>query len=163
MSMCFESVTRRERVDRTTQVGNTIRGLCLCLLCSIAAGSRHARPATRGVFGNIALDPDIPAPLQRVGFRAQAAQGLRWALDGKAFGPADEECAWTARPGAHELKLVGAGGARRPPPLDSRVPGALWRMALNCAVAGAQASTFSSSSGGSPGSSSGVYSGESER
>jgi penicillin-binding protein 1C len=58
----------------------------------------------------IALDPDIPAPLQRVSFRAQAAQGLRWTLDGKALGPADTNLAWAPQPGAHELQLVARDG-----------------------------------------------------
>ncbi|HEX8788869.1 MAG TPA: penicillin-binding protein 1C, partial [Telluria sp.] len=58
----------------------------------------------------IALDPDIPAPLQRVSFHAQAGQGLRWELDGKARGPADADEAWAPEAGAHELKLVASDG-----------------------------------------------------
>jgi len=64
-------------------------------------------PAERSL---IALDPDIPSPLQRVDFRAQAGQGLRWRLDGKALGPADQDVAWTPTAGEHELMLVDGGG-----------------------------------------------------
>jgi len=99
----------------------------------------------------IALDPDIPAPLQRVSFRAQAAQGLRWMLDGAALGAADVERAWAPRPGAHELKLVGADGKTV----------AVTRFEVRGGSAAGQASSFSTSSGGSE--ASGMYSGESER
>jgi len=98
----------------------------------------------------IALDPDIPAPLQRVGFHAQAGQGLRWALDGKVLGPADKTHAWAPQPGEHELKLVARDG--------KSVASARFEVR-----GGAQASIFSTSSGGSPARSSGVNSGESER
>jgi penicillin-binding protein 1C len=99
----------------------------------------------------IALDPDIPAPLQRVGLRAQAAQGLHWMMDGAGLGAADVERAWAPRPGAHELKLVGADGKAV----------AVTRFEVRGAAAGVQASSFSTSSGGSE--ASGMYSGESER
>jgi len=58
----------------------------------------------------IALDPDIPAPLQRVSFRAYGGTGLRWELDGAGAGPADRAATWAPQPGAHELKLVGEDG-----------------------------------------------------
>ena len=64
-------------------------------------------PAERSL---IALDPDIPWPLQRVDFRAQAGKGLRWRLDGATLGPADQDVAWTPAAGEHELMLVDGGG-----------------------------------------------------
>jgi penicillin-binding protein 1C len=64
-------------------------------------------PAERSV---IALDPDIPDPLQRVDFRAQAGRGLRWRLDDADLGPADQDVTWTPAPGRHALALVDGGG-----------------------------------------------------
>jgi penicillin-binding protein 1C len=101
----------------------------------------------------IALDPDIPAPLQRVGFHAQAGQGLRWELDGKVLGPADKAHAWAPQPGGHELKLVARDGKSV----------AATRFEVRGIQTPNQASIFSTSSGGSPARSSGVNSGESER
>ena len=60
----------------------------------------------------LALDPDIPPHLQRVFFRAQAGQGLRWVLDGKELGPAAESVSWRPVPGSHALALVNASGRR---------------------------------------------------
>jgi len=54
----------------------------------------------------IAIDPDIPPPLQRVLFAAAGASGaFRWALDGRLIGAADHYL-WEPRPGAHTLALV---------------------------------------------------------
>ena len=61
----------------------------------------------------IALDPDIPAQLQRIAFEAQATdERLRWALDGTDLGPATQPVLWEPRPGRHTLALVDA--AARP-------------------------------------------------
>ena len=55
----------------------------------------------------IALDPDIPAPLQRIVFEAQAGgEPLRWALDGADLGPAGNPVLWKPVPGRHRLSLV---------------------------------------------------------
>ena len=99
----------------------------------------------------IALDPDIPAPLQRVSLRAYGGAGLRWELDGADAGPADRGATWTPQPGEHEVKLVGKDGRAV--------------AAARFEVRGQLASTFSTSTGGSAGRSSGngVNSGESER
>jgi penicillin-binding protein 1C len=56
----------------------------------------------------IAIDPDIPGPLQRVMFQAQAGQGLRWRLDKENLGAADAQLAWQPTPGEHRLELVDA-------------------------------------------------------
>jgi penicillin-binding protein 1C len=58
----------------------------------------------------IAVDPDIPEPLQRVMFQAQAGQGLGWRLDGAALAPAQGDVAWRPLAGAHRLELVDSGG-----------------------------------------------------
>jgi penicillin-binding protein 1C len=56
----------------------------------------------------IALDPDIPSPLQRVVFEAQAHDDrLRWTLDGTDIGAATGVLLWPPVPGSHTLALVG--------------------------------------------------------
>jgi penicillin-binding protein 1C len=55
---------------------------------------------------SIAIDPDIPAGRQRVAFSADAANGLRWRLDGRDLGPVRGILLWAPIPGAHELALV---------------------------------------------------------
>jgi penicillin-binding protein 1C len=109
---------------------------------------RIAYPAPDSI---IALDPDIPVPLQRMPFRAYGGAGLRWELDGRNVGPADQAATWAPQPGEHELKLVGEDGRAV--------------AAARFEVRGQVASTFSTSSGGSTGRSdaSGVNKGESER
>jgi len=58
----------------------------------------------------IALDPDIPASLQRVVFQASpGAMHLGWILDGHALVPVDGEFMWTPSPGVHKLSLVRNG------------------------------------------------------
>jgi penicillin-binding protein 1C len=58
----------------------------------------------------IALDPDIPAPLQRVVFQASpGATHSRWILDGHALVLARDEFLWTPSPGVHKLSLVQKG------------------------------------------------------
>jgi penicillin-binding protein 1C len=55
----------------------------------------------------IALDPDIPPPLQRVVFEAQArGTQLRWVLDGTDLGAAADVLLWEPTPGSHTLSLV---------------------------------------------------------
>jgi penicillin-binding protein 1C len=73
-----------------------------------------------------ALDPDIPGPLQRVDFRAQAGRGLRWRLNGVELGPADQDIAWTPAPGRHALALVDGAG-RSLARVEFEVRGALGR------------------------------------
>ncbi|MBD8530901.1 penicillin-binding protein 1C [Massilia sp. CFBP 13647] len=69
-----------------------------------------ARRAPRIVYpldgSIIALDPDIPAQLERIVLRAQAGNGLRWRIDGADAGAADAALAWRPLPGEHRLELV---------------------------------------------------------
>ena len=87
-----------------------VRGSETARVQALAPGSRAPRilyPAERSL---IALDPDIPGALQRMDFRAQAAQDLRWRLDGADLGPGGQDVAWTPQAGEHELALVDEGG-----------------------------------------------------
>ncbi|HTQ25030.1 MAG TPA: penicillin-binding transpeptidase domain-containing protein, partial [Candidatus Binataceae bacterium] len=64
----------------------------------------------------IALDPDIPASLQRVAFVANAGAGAaRWTLDHRTLGPAGGVMLWAPSPGAHTLTLADSSGR----PLDT--------------------------------------------
>jgi penicillin-binding protein 1C len=58
----------------------------------------------------LAIDPDIPAYLQRVALRAQAADKLAWRLDGVNLGSARDTVKWAPRPGPHVLALVDDAG-----------------------------------------------------
>ena len=74
-----------------------------------ASAPRIVAPSDGSV---IAVDPDIPAPRQRVAFAAADAGGAaRWLLDGTDLGPAAAITLWSPVPGAHVLTLVD-GGAR---------------------------------------------------
>jgi penicillin-binding protein 1C len=133
-----------------------VRGTEVSLVEMLPPARRAPRIAYPAADSVIALDPDIPAPLQRVSFRAYGGAGLRWELDGVDAGPADQGAAWTPQPGEHELKLVGD---------DGRAVAAARFEVRGAPAPGQVASTFSTSSGGSAGRSSGngVNSGESER
>jgi penicillin-binding protein 1C len=128
-----------------------VRGTEVALVEMLPPAQRAPRIVYPAADSVIALDPDIPAPLQRVILRAYGGAGLRWQLDGADAGPADRGAAWTPQPGAHELKLVGENGRAV--------------AAARFEVRGQAASTFSTSTGGSADRSSGngVNSGESER
>jgi penicillin-binding protein 1C len=133
-----------------------VRGTETSLVEALAPARRAPRivyPVTGSI---IALDPDIPAPLQRMRLRAYGGAGLHWELDGANVGPADATATWAPQPGKHELKLVGD---------DGRVVAAARFEVRGAAVPGQPASTFSTSSGGSAerSSGSGVNRGESER
>jgi penicillin-binding protein 1C len=104
----------------------------------------------------IALDPDIPRKLQRVRFQAQGARGLAWVLDEVALDASALEAGWAPAPGKHELRLVGQDGRT------------VARARFDVRGAAQLDSSFSTSSGGSSGSSTpasgaGTNSGESER
>ena len=59
----------------------------------------------------IAVDPDIPAGLQRVAFVARAGAGAaRWTLDHRTLGPAAGVTLWAPSPGAHTLALIDNSG-----------------------------------------------------
>jgi penicillin-binding protein 1C len=133
-----------------------VRGSETAVVEMLAPSRRAPRIVYPAADSVIALDPDIPAPQQRVRFRAYGGTGLHWELDGKGLGAADQSATWAPVPGEHELKLVGEDG-RAVATARFEVRGA--------AAPGQLASTFSTSSGGSPdrSSGSGVNSGESER
>ena len=128
-----------------------VRGTEVALVEMLPPAQRAPRIVYPAADSVIALDPDIPAPLQRVSLRAYGGAGLRWELDGADAGPADRGAMWTPQPGEHEVKLVGQDGRAV--------------AAARFEVRGQLASTFSTSTGGSAGRSSGngVNSGESER
>jgi len=59
----------------------------------------------------LAFDPDVPSPLQRLVFAADAAgPGARWRLDGRELAPADAPLPWLPAVGRHRLELLGADG-----------------------------------------------------
>ncbi len=74
---------------------------------SLASGDpRILAPAPGTVT---ALDPDIPAPRQRIVFEAQASGiSLRWVLDGTDIGPAGSPFLWSPLSGRHTLSLIDA-------------------------------------------------------
>jgi penicillin-binding protein 1C len=133
-----------------------VRGTETSVVAMLPADRRAPRIAYPAADSIIALDPDIPAPLQRMTFRAYGGAGLHWELDGAGVGPADQVATWAPRPGEHELKLVGD---------DGRAVAAARFEVRGAAVPGQLASTLSTSSGGSAdrSSGSGVNRGESER
>jgi penicillin-binding protein 1C len=148
-----------------------VRGSETAVVEMLAPARRAPRIVYPAADSIIALDPDIPAPQQRVRFRAYGGAGLHWELDGTALGAADQSATWAPVPGEHELKLVGEDGravaaarfeVRGAAEADAAAPGVA---TPGVATPGQPASTFSTSSGGSPDRSSGrgVNSGESER
>jgi penicillin-binding protein 1C len=138
-----------------------VRGSETAVVEMLAPARRAPRIVYPAADSIIALGPDIPAPQQRVRFRAYGGSGLHWELDGTGLGPADRSETWAPVPGGHELKLVGDDG-RAVSVARFEVRGAA---AAGAAAPGQLASSFSTSSGGSPDRSSGrgVNSGESER
>jgi penicillin-binding protein 1C len=60
-----------------------------------------------------AVDPDIPSDRQRVPLRASGGRGLKWRLDGRLLGPADQEVPIVPTPGAHRLALVDGDGEEK--------------------------------------------------
>ena len=59
----------------------------------------------------IALDPDVPEPLQRVGFKAsQGTAGYRWYLNGQPAGGVAATHFWKPALGSHTLSLQNMAG-----------------------------------------------------
>jgi penicillin-binding protein 1C len=70
--------------------------------------ARIASPANATV---VALDPDIPARVQRIPLRARGKlAGLAFELDGTRVGAADRPLLWSPVPGVHILALVDDSG-----------------------------------------------------
>lgn len=88
-----------------------VRGTESALVTVVPSTERVPRILYPGEAAILAVDPDIPDRLERVVFRAQAARGLSWRLDGQVLGPASEEFPWQPLSGAHELALVDGAGA----------------------------------------------------
>ncbi len=72
-----------------------------------APRARVVRPVSGTI---VALDPDIPASVQRVDFEADGGAGLRWSLNGRDLGAADHALEWTPVPGDYALTLVDGAG-----------------------------------------------------
>ncbi|NHZ78676.1 penicillin-binding protein 1C [Massilia sp. CCM 8695] len=83
-----------------------VRGTESAQVTLLGAQQRRAAILYPGPASVIAIDPDIPAGLERVVFRAQGAAGLAWRLDGVALGAASAGHAWQPVAGEHELALV---------------------------------------------------------
>ncbi len=60
----------------------------------------------------IALDPDIPPPLQRLPLRLSSGgeSGWRWRMDGRSIGRATAPLTWLPRPGRHRLSVEDGAG-----------------------------------------------------
>lgn len=59
----------------------------------------------------IALDPDIPAHLQKVFLISESEEKeLRWSLDGSAIAQTGKTVAWTPQKGNHQLELMDING-----------------------------------------------------
>jgi penicillin-binding protein 1C len=81
-----------------------------------AAGTGARRISSPEDGAVVAIDPDMPAAVQRLRFEAAAPvpPGAAWRLDGKRLGPA-RPLPWMPWPGRHVLELLDGGGA----PLDT--------------------------------------------
>ena len=85
-----------------------IKGTEGAVVALVPPAARTPRIVYPGQASIIAIDPDIPAAIERVSFQAQAGQGLTWQLDGAALAPADASYAWRPVAGEHALALVDA-------------------------------------------------------
>jgi penicillin-binding protein 1C len=143
-----------------------VRGTETASVELLAPGQRQPKIVYPADSTLIALDPDIPAGLQRVRFQAQGGGGLAWVLDGVELEAAALEAGWAPVPGKHELQLVGRDGR----PLASarfEVRGeAQLVSSFSTSSGGSSASSPASnatSSGAPEGTAGGTNSGESER
>ena len=74
---------------------------------TLVLATGHPRIVAPATGTLIALDPDIPRPLQRIVFQAQGhGTQLRWLLDGADLGAAAKIFLWEPAPGSHTLSLV---------------------------------------------------------
>jgi penicillin-binding protein 1C len=79
---------------------------------ALSSGDEIARISSPANGMVIALDPDIPAHLQRLPFLAKGIdRSARFLLDGEPIGSAAQGVLWAPRAGAHRLVLVSAGGS----------------------------------------------------
>jgi len=90
-----------------------VAGTQVNLIATKPAATARAGIAYPGNGTIIAVDPDMPAAVQRVRFlAAPRVAGQRWQLDGEVLGMADEPVFWSPRPGYHDLILVDSGGVQ---------------------------------------------------
>lgn len=87
-----------------------LRGTETALVEDLPASRRTPKIVYPLDGGIVAVDPDIPARVERILFRAQGAGEHRWRLDGQDFGPAASPLPWQPVPGEHRLDLVDADG-----------------------------------------------------
>ena len=88
-----------------------IDGTAQATVTAAGPGDAIARIASPANATVIALDPDIPASVQRVRIAAKgAATGLRFRLDGALLGPAAGGVMWKPAFGSHRLALEDARG-----------------------------------------------------
>ncbi|HKD68447.1 MAG TPA: penicillin-binding protein 1C [Candidatus Binataceae bacterium] len=77
----------------------------------VRLNNRNPRILSPAADTIIALDPDIPRPLQRVTFEAgPATTSARWKLDARDMGSAAELVLWPPTPGVHVLALTDRSG-----------------------------------------------------
>jgi penicillin-binding protein 1C len=76
----------------------------------LPALGKRARIVYPGSGMVLAVDPDVPAALQRVVLRADAGAGHGFVMNGESLGAADRPLAWRPRPGHHLLQLQDATG-----------------------------------------------------
>jgi penicillin-binding protein 1C len=143
-----------------------VRGTETASVELLAPGRRQPKIVYPVDSSLIALDPDIPARLQRVRFQAQGGAGLAWLLDGEELETAALEAGWAPVPGKHELQLVGRDG-RSVASARFEVRGeAQLVSSFSTSSGGSSASSPASnatSSGAPEGAAAGTNSGESER
>jgi penicillin-binding protein 1C len=89
-----------------------VAGTQASMIAAKPAATARAGIAYPGNGTIIAIDPDMPAAVQRVRFlAAPQLAGQRWQLDGEVLGAPEEPVFWAPRPGHHDLVLIDAGGA----------------------------------------------------
>jgi penicillin-binding protein 1C len=89
-----------------------LRGTELATVATIPEHAARTRIASPGNGLIVALDPDIPANVQRVPFLARGdTERLVFTLDGARVAPANTQFLWPPQAGAHRLSLVDTDGA----------------------------------------------------
>jgi penicillin-binding protein 1C len=143
-----------------------VRGTETASVQLLAPGQRQPKIVYPADASLIALDPDIPARLQRVRFLAQGSSGLAWVLDGVELEAAALEAGWAPVPGKHELQLVGRDG-RLVASARFEVRGEAQLVSSFSTSSGGSsaraAASKATSSGAQEGTAAGTNSGESER
>ena len=107
-----EVVARRVSFPRQVEPERTewfIKGTQPSAEPALARGRTRVVSPVSGTV--IAVDPDIPASLQRLAFEAKSVDAdTRWVLDGIAARSASELWLWPPQPGRHRLAVADAAG-----------------------------------------------------